>query len=93
MIPKARGRAARQEAFRRAAPNRASTTFGPEFDRAFAIWDAQRRRRRRLLSALALVAIAMVGGLLFARLAPSAARNGCSSPDARRVAGQCESVD
>jgi hypothetical protein len=85
--------AARQEAFRRAAPNRMSTTFGPEFDRAFAVWDAQQRLRKRMLSLLLLVATAAIGGMLFVRLSPLTSRDACAGANGRQVAGQCESAD
>jgi hypothetical protein len=84
--------AMRHEAFRRAAPNRTSTTFGPEFDRAFAVWDAQQRTRKRMLSLLVLLAIAAVGGLALARFSPIPWRQACAN-SGTPVAGWCESVD
>ncbi len=85
--------AARQEAFRRAAPNRASTWFGPEFDRAFEVWDAKRRFRRRVVSLLVLVATAAIGSVLFIRFSPLAARDTCLDAGERWAQGQCDSAD
>jgi hypothetical protein len=85
--------AARQEAFRRAAPNRMSTTFGPEFDRAFAVWDAKQRLRKRMLSLLVLVATAAIGGMLLLRLSPMSSRDACANAGGRQIADQCDNAD
>lgn len=85
--------AARHEAFRRAAPNRASTTFGPEFHEAFAVWDRQQRRRKLMLSLLVVVAAIAIGGLVFLQLFPITPREACDSLDGTQVAGLCETVD
>jgi hypothetical protein len=85
--------AARQEAFRRAAPNRMSTTFGPEFDRAFAVWDARQRLRKRMLSLLVMAVTAAIGGMLLVRLSPITARDACANVGGRQVAGQCDNAD
>ena len=93
MIFRADDLAARQEAFRRAAPNRMSATFGPEFDRAFAVWDAKQRLRKRMQSLLILAATAAIGGMLLLRLSPIALREACANAGGRQVAGQCDNAD
>lgn len=85
--------AQRQEAFRRLAPNRKATTFGPEFDRAFAVWDAKRRIKKLMVSLAVVIAAATVGGALFARAASVTAQGRCTNAGGQWTDGHCDGVD
>ncbi|WP_426013689.1 hypothetical protein [Caulobacter sp. DWR2-3-1b2] len=85
--------AARQEAFRRAAPNRVARWFGPEFDHAFEVWDAKRRLCKRLISLLLVVATVTIGGVFFLRFSPLTAHDTCLDAGEQWTQGQCDSAD